>query len=58
MFGTLMSAEPAVGALMGFLILGEMLSVTQWLAISLIVGSSIGSAASGRPDDPVEQPGG
>jgi inner membrane transporter RhtA len=45
-FGTLMSAEPAVGALMGFALLGEELSLSQWLAISLIVLASVGAGLS------------
>ncbi|USU04279.1 EamA family transporter [Sphingomonadaceae bacterium OTU29LAMAA1] len=47
-FGTLMSAEPAVGALMGLTLLGEVLSTGQWLAIGLIVCSSIGAAMTAR----------
>jgi len=43
-FGILMSAEPAVGALMALFLLGEVLSPAQWLAIGLIVCSSIGTA--------------
>ena len=43
-FGTLMSAEPAVGSVMGFLCLGEVLSIIQWMAIGLIVLSSAGAA--------------
>ncbi|MBS0282155.1 MAG: EamA family transporter, partial [Proteobacteria bacterium] len=43
-FGTLMSLEPAAGALMGLLLLGEHLTGTEWLAIALVVGASMGSA--------------
>ena len=43
-FGTFLSAEPAIGALMGAIFLGEMLTTTQWLAIALIVSASIGAA--------------
>lgn len=55
-FGTLLSAEPAIGAMMGIAFLGETLSAGQWLAIGLIVSSSVGAAASVSQDVPV--PGG
>ncbi len=43
-FGTLLSAEPAVGALVGLVVLGEALAISQWLAVGLIVCSSVGAA--------------
>ena len=45
-FGILVSAGPAVGALAGFLVLGEVLTTTQWLAIGMIVAATAGSAAT------------
>ena len=47
-FGTLVSIEPAIGALMGFTFLGEALPPVDWLAIGLIVLSSIGTAMGTR----------
>ncbi|MFV5489839.1 EamA family transporter [Acinetobacter sp. ASP199] len=41
-FGTLMSLEPAVAALSGFVFLGESLVWTQWLALATIMSASIG----------------
>lgn len=45
-FGTLMSIEPAIGALVGIVVLAEALSTTQWLAIALIVIASAGASMS------------
>ncbi len=50
-FGTLVSIEPAIGALMGFAFLGETLPPVEWLAIGLIVLSSIGTATGIRRPD-------
>jgi inner membrane transporter RhtA len=47
-FSTLLSAEPAVGALMGMALLGEMLSLSQWSAIAVIITASLGAALSSR----------
>lgn len=55
-FGTLLSAEPAVGALIGVVLLGELLSGAQWLAIGLIMVSSIGAAAGAREEAVAEPP--
>jgi inner membrane transporter RhtA len=42
-FGTLMSIEPAIGALSGLLFLQEYLSLSQWLAILCIILASVGA---------------
>lgn len=52
-FGTLMSLEPAVGALAGLILLGQVLSVTQWVAIAAVVAASAGAAATIKRDTPV-----
>lgn len=47
-FGTLMSIEPAIGALSGLVFLHEMLSPVQWLAIGCIILASVGASLSMR----------
>ncbi|WP_085700152.1 threonine/homoserine exporter RhtA [Pseudomonas sp. B26(2017)] len=42
-FGTLMSIEPAFGALSGLLFLQEYLSLSQWMAILCIILASVGA---------------
>ena len=42
-FGVLMSLEPAVAALIGFIALSQGLAATQLLAIALVVGASAGA---------------
>lgn len=54
-FGTLLSAEPAIGAMMGFALLGEALPLVHWLAIALIVISSIGAAMNAQAALPAQQ---
>ncbi|MGD7788757.1 EamA family transporter [Propionibacteriaceae bacterium Y1700] len=48
-FSILMSLEPAAAALAAVLLLHELLSVQQWIAIVLVVAASIGSTRSSRP---------
>ncbi len=43
-FGTLMSLEPAAGALMGLVLLGEQLTFLQWTAICIVILASMGTA--------------
>ncbi|WP_371196284.1 DMT family transporter [Glaciecola sp. SC05] len=45
-FSVMMSVEPAIGALAAFMILGELLSFWQWLAVLLVIVASIGSSAT------------
>lgn len=47
-FSILMSTEPASAAVSGLLILGERLTLSQWLAIGCIMAASIGSSLSAR----------
>jgi len=49
-FGILVSAGPAIGALAGWFVLGEQLSGVQWLAIGLIIAATGGSAATAGRD--------
>lgn len=52
-FGTLMSMEPAIGALSGLIFLQEHLSLTQWLAILAIIIASAGATLTSRTPQPV-----
>jgi inner membrane transporter RhtA len=47
-FGILMSLEPAVAALLGLVVLQELLSFRQWLAVALIIAASTGSTLTSR----------
>jgi inner membrane transporter RhtA len=42
-YGTLTSVEPAIGALMGLMLLGQTLSVTQWAGIGVVVVAAVGA---------------
>jgi inner membrane transporter RhtA len=48
-FSILMSLEPAVAALIGLVVLGEVLAARQWLAIGCVIAASVGSTRTGRP---------
>jgi inner membrane transporter RhtA len=51
-FGVLMSLEPAVGALVGFVVLGEHLGLRPVVAIALVVVASAGAARGARTAAP------
>ncbi|ASU86304.1 EamA family transporter [Nocardiopsis gilva YIM 90087] len=48
-FGILMSLQPAAAALIGLVLLGELLSVWQWIAVACVVGASAGATRTRRP---------
>ncbi|MET8387276.1 EamA family transporter [Streptosporangium canum] len=47
-FGILMSLEPAVAAMVGLLVLGEVLDVREWAAIGCVVVASVGATRAPR----------
>ncbi|WP_243754096.1 EamA family transporter [Labedaea rhizosphaerae] len=47
-FGILMSLEPALAALIGLVVLGEALHLTQWLAVLCVVAASAGATRGAR----------
>ncbi|MDA0178819.1 DMT family transporter [Solirubrobacter phytolaccae] len=51
-FGILMSLEPAMAALIGFLVLSEALHVSQWIAVLCVVAASAGATRSARAPEP------
>jgi inner membrane transporter RhtA len=57
-FGILMSIEPVFGAVVGWAMLHEQLSLVQWVAIALIILASIGTTltASAHRASPVPMP--
>ncbi len=50
-FGMLLGACPAVGAMVGYFVLGEHLTPLQWLAIGCIIGAAMGSSVGGSTRD-------
>lgn len=55
-FGTLMSLEPAFGALSGLLFLGQQLSVWQWLAIGAVMAASVGTTLTPAAREETAEP--
>jgi inner membrane transporter RhtA len=51
-FGILMSGEPAIGALMGLMLLDERLATTQWLGIAAVIAASLGTTLDQQPEPP------
>jgi inner membrane transporter RhtA len=55
-FGVMISIEPAVAALLGYLVLDEHLNVLQWTAIGATMLAAAGSAATARGTLPRSEP--
>jgi inner membrane transporter RhtA len=47
-----MSGEPAIGALMGLMLLDERLATTQWLGIAAVIAASLGTTLDQQPEPP------
>jgi inner membrane transporter RhtA len=47
-YGTLTSLEPAFGAVMGLILLGETLILSQWIGIAVVVAAALGAALTMR----------
>ena len=47
-FGVLMSLEPAMAALAGFIVIGQSLSVRELIGIALVVVASVGASTAAR----------
>lgn len=54
-FGVLMSLEPAVAALVGMVLLGEVLTARQWIAICCVIVACAGATRSQK--EPPQAPG-
>ncbi|KIO48259.1 threonine transporter [Nitrosospira sp. NpAV] len=51
-FGVIISSAPAIGALAGYLVLGERLTLVQWLAVAAMITASAGCALTAVPARP------
>jgi inner membrane transporter RhtA len=47
-YGTLTSLEPAFGAVMGMILLQEMLTMSLWVGIAVVVAAALGAALTMR----------
>jgi inner membrane transporter RhtA len=53
-FGVLMSLEPAMAALAGFIVIGQDLSALDVVAMGLVITASIGATRHTRGPEPVD----
>lgn len=50
-FGVMMSLDPAMATGAGFAVLGQRLTLQEWLALALVAGANLGSALGSRSDN-------
>ena len=53
-FGILVSLQPAIAALVGFLVLHQDLRPTEVLAVALVIAASVGALGRARAPTPIE----
>ncbi len=55
-FGVMMSLEPALATAAGFVVLGQQLTLREWVALGLVVAANAGNSLAGRPLPPGDAP--
>ncbi len=53
-FGVMMSLEPALATAAGFAVLGQHLSLREWIALGLVVAANAGNSLTGRAVRPAD----
>jgi inner membrane transporter RhtA len=53
-FGVMMSLDPALATAAGFAVLGQHLTLREWVALALVVGANLGNTLTGRNTDLAE----
>jgi len=56
-FGILMSLEPGIAAIIGWIGLGQRLHALQWLALAIVIAASVGATRSAGRSHPSPSPG-
>jgi inner membrane transporter RhtA len=49
-FGVMLSLDPAVATAAGVVVLGQGLTMVEWIALALVVGANAGNSLVGRPE--------
>lgn len=54
-FGMIVSSSPAIAAVCGYILLGEHLTLVEWLAVGMMIAASAGSTLTARDDTPATE---